>query len=115
MNIDRLFKIRFGGFDERRQKQQQHHLHHYHPPTNQLTTNPPGNWHDSIISTINNTTINLHNRDNQEKRDSCSWAEEPNSNNTLGINTNTNNSNRYAALIFHKKKKITKEIYKYYI
>ncbi|XP_031637326.1 rho guanine nucleotide exchange factor 18 isoform X3 [Contarinia nasturtii] len=89
----------FGGFDERRQKQQQHHLHHYHPPANQLSTNPPGNWHDSIISTISNTTINLHNRDNQEKRDSCSWGEtdtsitSSNSNTTLGINTNPNNGN----------------------
>lgn len=99
---------RFGGFDERRQKQQQQHqLLHLHQAANQQpppqpppTTHPPGNWHDAIISTINNTTISLHNRDNQEKRDSCSWGEtdssitSSNSNNTLSVNTNAANSNR---------------------
>ncbi|XP_055319921.1 rho guanine nucleotide exchange factor 18 isoform X4 [Sitodiplosis mosellana] len=105
----------FGGFDERRQKQQQqqlHHLHHYHPPappqpaasanqqpsTNQAAASaaPPENWHDAIISTINNTTISLH---NQEKRDSCSWGEtdtsitSSNSTATRSVNANANNSN----------------------
>lgn len=97
-----LVDCSFGGFDERRQKQQQQLLlHHYHQPaTNQPPINPAGNWHDTIISTINNTTISLHNKDNQEKPDSCSWSEtvtsitSSNSNATLYANANITNSNR---------------------
>lgn len=67
----------FGGFDERRQKQQQQHqLHYHHQPQYQSTA---GNWHDAILSTVNNTAISLQGRDNhQEKRDSYSWNETDN-------------------------------------
>lgn len=60
----------FGGFDERRMKQQQQQLIYLQQQPQQL---PNPQWKDALVATIQNT-ISLH-KDNQEKRDSFSWAD----------------------------------------